>query len=482
MQSLRFAVRARAVLRVFGRLCGVIALLSLVPALVGILVGETEALAWLLLAAALLGAPALLLRGMPQADDLQTNEALVVAASVFLAASLAGAVALYGTGLDWVDALFEATSGVTTTGLSTLSSVEGRSHTFLFDRAFMQWYGGLGIVVLSVAIVLGPGVAARRLEAATFEFEDLAGSARTHARKALGVYAVMSVAGFGLVWACGVQPFRALLYTLAAVSTGGYAPDDASLAALPGWLPAAATIAVCMAGSMTFSLYSRALRSGPAVLLSDIELRGVIGFGLLSSASLALIWALAPAARGHPDWIHAPLLAFSAQATAGFSSTDVSALDPASKLVLIASMAVGGSTGSSAGGIKVLRVLVIAQVLRWTLARVHLSRRAVSSPRLRGEILQPEEVQRALSLVIAFFGATGLSWFAFLACGYPAFDSLFEVVSALGTVGLSTGVTAPDLPAGLKLVLCADMLLGRLEIVAFLILFSPRTWFGRRRS
>jgi len=177
---------------------------------------------------------------------------------------------------------------------------------------------------------------------------------------------------------------------------------------------------------------------------------------------------------------HAPLLAFSAQTTAGFSSIPCSQLDAGSKLVLIFSMLVGGGLGSTAGGFKLLRLLMAASVFRLILLRTCLPKHAVIEPRLAGRRLQEEEIRAALLLILLFVAVVALSWLPFVAMGYNPLDSLFEVVSATGTVGLSAGLTSATLPAPLKGILCVDMLMGRLEIIAWLVMLYPGTWFGRR--
>jgi len=177
---------------------------------------------------------------------------------------------------------------------------------------------------------------------------------------------------------------------------------------------------------------------------------------------------------------HGPLLAFSAQTTAGFSSISGTQLDAGSKLVLIFSMLLGGGAGSTAGGFKVLRLLVAASVLRLIILRTCLSKHAVIEPRLAGRRLQDGEIHEALVLIILFVSVVGLSWLPFVTMGYNPLNSLFEVVSATGTVGLSVGITSERLPSLLKGILCIDMLMGRLEIIAWLMILYPGTWFGRR--
>lgn len=482
IESLRYAVRPIALLRPLGQLCGVAAVLSLAPVGVALLAGEFSVLAPLLASAIALGLAAVLLRRAPAVRDLQTNEALVIVAAAFLIASLAGSVAMAGMGIGWLDAVFEATSAVTTTGLSTLASVEGRSKAFLFTRAWMQWYGGLGIAVLSVALVLGPGMAARRLGGGPSDSEDVLSSARAHARVVLAVYVVMTAVAVLLIAAAGAAPFDALVYGLAAVSTGGFAPHDQSLAAFSGLLVPATVILACLAGSATLTLYHRAARSGLRALAVDVELRALLLLAAVGTLCIGLLGLWHGSASEPASWARLPLLVLSAQTTAGFAPLPVTGLDDASKLVLIAAMTIGGSTGSTAGGVKLLRLLVVAQVVRWALARIHLPRRAVSVPRLGGEPLADEEIWRAVAVVGVFGVAAAVSWSIFLIHGHPALDSLFEVASGLGTVGLSTGLCGPELAASLKALLCIDMLLGRVEVLALLVAVSPRTWLGRRRD
>jgi len=155
-------------------------------------------------------------------------------------------------------------------------------------------------------------------------------------------------------------------------------------------------------------------------------------------------------------------------------------LDAGSKLVLIFSMLVGGGVGSTAGGFKVLRLLIAASMFRLILLRTCLPKHAVLEPRMAGRRLQNDEVHASLLLILLFVMIVGLSWLLFVAAGYNPLDSLFDVVSATGTAGLSVGVTSVALPGYLKGVLCVDMLMGRLEIIAWLVMLYPGTWFGRR--
>ena len=142
----------------------------------------------------------------------------------------------------------------------------------------------------------------------------------------------------------------------------------------------------------------------------------------------------------------------------------------------------GGASGSTAGGFKILRLLIGLRVLQLIVLRTAVAPHGVIEPRLGERRLRDDEIREALVLILLFIAVVGLSWLPFVVMGYDPLDALFEVASATGTVGLSVGLTSAGLPALLKGVLGADMLLGRLEIFAWLVFIYRGTWFGRRRE
>lgn len=479
---LTFAVRGRVVLKYCGQLGLMLAVLTLVP--LSVALAETEwqrALRYAVLCVSLLLVGARLAR-LPAPARIQDNEALTITGAAFVISPLLMSWPMMTGNIAFMDALFEAISGVTTTGLSTLGSVEYRSSTFLFARAWMQWYGGLGIVVLSVALLMGHQAAARRLVDPSESGEMLIVTARTHARHSFMVYLCLTLLGLALVWPLTGDGFTAVLHVLSAVSTGGFSPLDTSL----GGLASAATVAVmavAFLGAVSLPLYWRVTHAGWGggfrALFGDVELRALLIMGLLVGGLLT--WLAWRHGMGTP-WYHGLMMGFSAQTTTGFATLPVENMDPASKLVMIISMLVGGSVGSSAGGFKLLRLLILLRLLQLMIHRAAMPPHAVAEPYLAGQKLEMDDMLRAQQLILLFIGIIVLSWLPFVAMGYDPLDALFEVVSACGTAGLSTGITRPELEVVLKGILCFDMLAGRLEIVALLIVLYPRNWIGRREE
>jgi trk system potassium uptake protein TrkH len=419
---------------------------------------------------------------LPAPDRIQGNEALSITAIAFLISPLLMSWPMMTDGIPFVDALFEAISAVTTTGLSTLGSIEHRSTTFLFARAWMQWYGGLGIVVLSVALLMGHHAAARRLADPVESGETLVVTARTHARLSLIVYLAITALGVAVVWLLSGDGFSALVHVLAAVSTGGFSNLDSGLIGL-GSPAAVAVMIIAFLGGVSFPLYWRAVHAGWGggfrAFVDDVELRALLFGGLLVGGLLAwLAWRHGIEA----PWYHGLMMGFSAQTTTGFATLPVADMDSVSKLVMVISMLVGGSVGSSAGGFKLLRLLILLRLLQLMILRSAIPPHAVAEPYLAGQKLETDDMLRALQLILLFIGIMVVSWLPFLALGYDPLDALFEVASACGTVGLSTGITRPELESVLKGVLCFDMLAGRLEIIALLVVLYPRNWIGRREE
>lgn len=478
-RALRQPVRPAVLRALAGRLLMTLAVLTIPPLLVAWGVGDMGLVPCRVAITLGLGSLGVLLGRAPLPQEVRPNEAKVLAAGGFLLGSLVMAVPFAVGGVAPVDAVFEAVSAVTTTGLSTVGSVERLSPGLHFARSWMQWYGGLGMVMLSLAILLHPGTTARRLALTEVEEGDLLGGAREHARRVLVVYTSLTGVGILALLATGAAWLDATCLTLAAVSTGGFATHDASLAALPGVAGPALVLGLSLAGALPLAAWYRAARGEPGALLADRQLPMIVGLGLVTAA----VVAAGLAAQGRAEAVlHGLGMAFSAQTTTGFATLDCAQLAPASKLALIFSMLIGGGLGSTSGGLKVLRLMVLGKVAAAALTRTALPPHAVYAPELGGRRLGDEEVSEAAVLLLLGLCTVAASWFVFVAAGYDPLDSLFEVASATGTVGLSVGLAAPALPTFLKAVLCVDMLLGRLEVVAWLVLLRPGTWLGRKEE
>ncbi|MBY8974383.1 TrkH family potassium uptake protein [Rhodobacteraceae bacterium NNCM2] len=451
-----------------------------VPAIVALLGGLWQPALCLAIASAATIALACLRGPRAAVPEPRQIEALVSVALAFLLGAALATPAFIAMGLAPADAVFEAVSGLTTTGLSVAPGVVELPLAGQFLRFWLQWAGGFAFAATAIALVVGPGAVAMRLGRIEGPGATLLGSAQSRARYVLAAYlclTALAVVGAALA---ARDPLAGAVTALAAVSTGGFALGADSLAGATPGLQGVLTLAM-MAGAISMTLYvsawqqgrRRSLRTALAHAARDFELRSLLLIAALASAAVIAVEAARPGGIGIWD---SAFTVLSAQSTAGFSTVDVSTHAPAALALLIVVMGIGGSLGSTAGGVKVFRAAYAFAAMRLVLLRAALGPRTVSHLRVAGKRVDTDEGTAIFALFAFYLIALLGLWFGFLIAGFPALPSLFDTVSALSTVGLSAGAVGPEMPTALKAGVIAAMLLGRLEFLAFIALVSPRTW------
>jgi len=473
---LSYAVRPRVALHVGALALLALTPLPLVPGLVALVNGDWPfaVRCGVVLAAFLaVGVFGRMKRPAPP----RLNEALSVMAGAFTVPPLAMGWAMAAYDIPLNAALFEAVSGITTTGLSVLPRPEDLDSTLLFTRAWMQWVGGLGFAVLVLGLMGGAGAsAARRLNEAAPMGDDPMAPLRTRARRTLLVYLMLTAACFLVLWATGPDAWTSLLFSMTALATGGFAPHSASAAILEGWAPKLVLISFSMLGAISFSLYLQLLRRKAPGQTLRTDVLALFGFAAVTVLGLSAFMALAGFSPGEV-LAHAPFIALSAQTNAGFTTMDVGALPPAGLAFLMIAMWIGGNSGSTAGGIKTFRALTVIAIVRLTLQRTSLPPDAVTRLSAGGRTITADRVESVITIALLAVATIFIAWIPFLVAGYGG-EALFDVASAVTTTGLSTGVVGPSLEPGLKAVLTVAMILGRVEFIALLIMIWPPTWFG----
>lgn len=478
-KSLIYAARVPVLLHFAGKLALVLAALCVPSLVVAILFAEYAYVVPFLAVIVLLLGLAWLTRTLPQPEHVQRSEGFVLTVAAFVLTPLLISVALLPSGLHWSDRLFETVSAVTTTGLSTLPQVSSLDKTVLFTRAWMQWYGGLGIVVLSVTLLMQRSLAVYQLLEAP-EGQGFVSAATVYARRIFQVYVALSVFAILIAWVCLGDFFSGLVHGLSAISTGGFSSRDDSLAQLP-LLAQLGVLLPAVMGALSLAIFLRMRQGAWRSVYENEELRH-FGFWLLMFGLVLMLLQGALSGWQLQEMMRMAVLGISALTTTGFANQDIAALLPAVKWILVMAMFLGGCLGSTAGGFKIFRLMVVWQILLNTLRRASASPHAVIEPRIQGKVLSQEQIQVAMltgSLLVALIG---ISWIPFLYYGYDPINGLFEVVSAVGTVGLSTGITAQDMPPLLKAVLCVDMIAGRVEVMALLCICYPGVWLGHRNA
>ncbi len=403
----------------------------------------------------------------------------------WLALTLIGSVPYIASGVipNPVSAMFETVSGFTTTGSSVLSDLESLPRGILFWRALTQWFGGMGVLVLCVAILPFLGVGGMQVYRAEMpgpSKDRLTPRIATTAKLLWGLYALMSLAQALLLMVGGMDWFDACCHTFATMSTGGFSTRTASVAAYDNVFIDLVIVAFMFLAGASFSLHFRALRGAPGVFWRDPEFRVYTGVWLLSSLFLSgNVWlhGIEPVGGALR---HGFFQSTSVLTTTGFATRDFNLWPQASRLLLVLLMFCGGCGGSTAGGIKVVRFAVVFKHIARELGRV-MHPQSVARIKLGREVLDESVVANILTFVMLF--AAIFSGMSFLMTFYtPDLETaLSSVVASLGNIGPGIAAVGPVetyafIPDPGKLILIVCMLLGRLELYTVLLLFMPSFW------
>lgn len=418
--------------------------------------------------------------------ELRTRDGFLIAALFWTVLGSFGALPLMLDGahaLAVTDAVFESFSGLTTTGATVITGIEGLPESVRYYRQQLQWLGGMGIVVLAVAILptLGVGGMALYRTEIPGPLKDSKLTPRiTETAKALWyIYASLTLACFAAYWAAGMHWFDALGHSFSTVAIGGFSTYDASI----GYFDSATIELICVAfmivSAMSFSLHFMAWREKRlGHYLHDPEAR----FLLLFLGGLALITVGALWVTGTYDdslgLRHGLFQVVSVATTAGFGVADFSAWPGALPFLLFMAAFVGGCSGSTGGGMKVIRIiLILKQGMREIMRLIHPN--AVIAVKV-GKHSVPDGIAQA---VWGFFSVYVMLFFLMLvgvmATGVDQVTAWSTVASSLNNLGPALGEASAhygDLPDLAKWILVVAMLLGRLEIFTVLVLFTPAFW------
>ncbi|MDP9411264.1 MAG: TrkH family potassium uptake protein [Actinomycetota bacterium] len=478
----------RVIVNALGVLVAAVGAVMLVPAAYSLLTTPDDAwVFWLPGAVALaLGAALFLLTRARRSVYVSRQSIFLMVVVCWLGVGLVGAAPFLLSGLMGpVDAFFNSMAGFTTTGAATVTP-EGLPPALLLWRSVSQWIGGIGIVVLFVAIAPLAGFGATQLytaEAATPVQERVTPRIKDTVRILALVYGGLTLGGMVVLHLAGMGTFDAVNYTLATVSTGGYSTHSDSVGAFDSWAIELAITAGMVLSGTNFAIYHTAARRGLGRAVGNAELATYLGV-ILASTALVTANLYASDHRGSLATAFREALFQSASLTTGtaFSTTDWSAWPPFSVALLVLIMAVGGCAGSTAGGMKAIRVYLLARNAAQEMFRL-VHPRAVT-PLDLGERVLPERLRVG---VLGFFflyvatlaGGTLLVALHQVPLGH-AFGSVFACVNITGAFPGAAGTPQfyADLPATAKTTLALLMLLGRLELFTVLVLLSPAFWRG----
>jgi trk system potassium uptake protein TrkH len=425
--------------------------------------------------------------GIHRHTELGVRDGFLVVALFWLIVSVLGALPLMlGFGLSPVDALFESASGFTTTGATVITGLDAMPRSLLFYRQQIQWLGGMGVVVLGLAVIplLGiGGMQLYRAEAPGPMKEEKLTPRLAHTARALWLlYLSLTIACAAGYWLAGMDGFDAIAHSLSTVSTGGFSTHDESIGYFNSAGIEAVAVVFMLLAAINFGVHFQVwLKRDPRPYLRDPEARAFLGFvAVVVTLVAVMLWLNGVHPGPHEGLRDASFEVVSLVTSTGFGTVDYSHWPDFLPVLLILISFVGGCGGSTAGGMKVVRVmLLIKQGLLEVRRLVHP--RAMQPLRLGRRVVEPQLMQ-------AIWGYFAVYMITFLICSLLMIHSGLDPVSAFAAVATSINNLGPGLGEVAynfqsvsdmgKLISVLAMILGRLEIFTILVLLTPGFWRG----
>ena len=391
-----------------------------------------------------------------------------------------------------LSAFFESMSGWTGTGLTMVGGNEANlPYTLQFWRSLIQWVGGVGVIVLTLSILARPGTGSFVLYKGEARDQKTHPSIISTVRTIWWIFLLFTIIGvivltiIGVISTNGMSPWESLNHAMTAIATGGFSVTSDSLASF-GTISQIAIVILMAFGAIAFAAHYDLLKGRIKKFFADAQLRAIIALIILGVIGLTIINLNN---FGHDFWTSLKYSGFqftSALTCTGFASVEnIASWAESAKLILAFAMIIGGAAGSTAGGIKLFRAILLYKGVGWRIKRSISTPRRVFVHKLGEKSLSKEDALDLINeaAIISFMWVILLSISIILlihTTGNTLSNVVFEVCSAQGNVGLSTGITNINMNPAAKTMLIFNMWIGRLEIIPIIVLI--KSMFGIRRN
>jgi trk system potassium uptake protein len=396
----------------------------------------------------------------------------------FLSAMISGIPFILGLNMGFTDALFEGMAGWTGTAFTMMHSLDTAPHTLLFWRSYMQWISGLGIVAFALAMASSTGLLRSKIFRTESRDEPLMPGVISTGRALWKIYALLTFVAIGLILFAGLSVWDAVNLALSTISTGGFTIHEGGILYYNSLVLELILIPIMIAGALPFKLYYLVKENRRLSLFGSEQVKlffilTAIGVVVLSYDFIFFNnMAILPAIH------HGLFFSVSALTTTGFQIANPHSWASVTLLFLTMLVFIGGTSGSTSGGIKLKRVALAYRALVWWFRRLFVSGKVLVPFKIEGRVIPraTAELETAKNMlviilsVIVIFVAT-LAILQFHLTTFTITEILFEVVSAFSTCGMSTGYVSPMMPVISKWIFIVVMWLGRLEVIPIVMLF-----------
>lgn len=453
------------------------------PALVGLIYREHASVSYLAVAVLCLILGVLLTHKKPRSTNLYTREGFVAVALSWIIMSIFGAIPFVLTGdiPFYVDALFETISGFTTTGSSILTDVESISKASLFWRSFSHWIGGMGVFVFIMAILPMMGGSTMNLmkaESPGPSVSKLVPHVKDTAKILYGIYIAITICEATILRALGMPLFDSLTTTFGTVGTGGFGIRNDSIAGYSPAIQITITVFMILSG-INYTAYFYILTGKIKELFKIEEVRWYLA--IIFGSVAVITWNVRSLYPTFSETLrHAFFQVGSIFTTTGYATTDFDLWPALSKTLLVTLMFIGACAGSTSGGIKVSRILILLKTIRKELSLI-IHPRQVKKIRMDGHPVDHETLRSANVFLVVYFVLLLTSMLLISVDEFDFSTNFTSVVTVLNNIGPGLNLVGPTQNFSIfspfsKFVLMFDMLAGRLELFPMMILLMPSTW------
>jgi len=453
---------------------------SITAIIVGIIFQEWEVIKWMLLVPLILCSVGAILRFLPKKGrkEPRSGSSIAATAVIWMFVGLCGALPFLYIEPSYLNSAFESISAWTGTGFTVTKNIESWPKTLLFWRSFMQWIGGLGIIALALTIGKRSGLLKRGLYRSEGRTESFMPSVLATAFQMWKIYAILTVVAFVAILLTGVSAWDSINLSLCAISTGGLSIYAEGIAHFDNFALEMVLIPIMIAGAIPFRLYYLAFnrRSFREILRDRILHVILIIFAVISIITI-LDLTLVNGFSFEQAFREGVFTAGSTVSSTGFQNTTFSGWGIAPIILFGIFMLIGGAQGSTAGGFKIDRLLIILESIVWWIKRVLISPKAVVYMRHNRKSIKGREafrlVMNSFILLLFYIIIIIITYIVFIHDPYFATNSagtFFDILSCIGNNGATSGMIGPSMPDYAKIVIIFEMWIARLEIIPVMIL------------
>lgn len=475
----------RLIIKNLSKLMTAEAFLMLLPALVSVIYKEYRiAIIFTLTAAVIFALFLPLSLVIPRGNKIYAKEGFAIVALAWITWSLAGAVPFYISGIipNYIDCFFETVSGLTTTGATILTEISSLPKGILFWRSFTHWIGGMGVLVFVMAVVRlsENSMNLMRAEVPGPTVGKLVPRGGKSAKILYGMYLALTLLEIVFLLLGKMPLFDSINHAFSTAGTGGFSIKNESIAYYnSAYIDGVITVFMFLFG-VNFNIYYFIILKNLKAAFKDEELK--VYFAVVACFTLIISFNILPLYKGFGEaFRYASFQVCSVISTTGFITYDFTLWPQLSQMLLLFLMITGACAGSTGGGIKIIRVVMLSKMIK-TECKNLLNPREVHQIKINGKAVQPAVVRGSATFFIIYFAVLVSSVFAISAFNVDLVTNLSSVMTCIGNVGPGLGkIVGPvgnfsTLPEFVKIVLCADMLFGRLEFFPIIMIFSPRLW------